>query len=114
MLLWGLQEVPWYLQNCKLTVQIENTLFFVDLDHLVMKASFILCLCFFYRPTLVKVDRVISMSDLIQLLPSSVFENYFLGEGMFSNVRKKISFSSKSKWIGASLGVYVFIYFAVF
>ncbi|KAG7230990.1 hypothetical protein INR49_025019 [Caranx melampygus] len=46
-------------------------------------------------PTLVKVDRAISMPDLIQLLPRSVFENYFLGEvfldGLYCSLCELIS-----------------------
>uniref|UniRef100_A0A665WHM1 Uncharacterized protein n=1 Tax=Echeneis naucrates TaxID=173247 RepID=A0A665WHM1_ECHNA len=35
-------------------------------------------------PPVLKVDRAISMSNLIQLLPKGVFETFFCGEGMFS------------------------------
>lgn len=43
-------------------------------------------LCFIFilnlRPPVVKVDRAISMLDLRQLLPKTVFETCFSGEGV--------------------------------
>lgn len=48
--------------------------------------------CLILRPTVVKVDRVISLADLRRVLPKAVFQTRFSSEGDLFNVVEKLDF----------------------
>ena len=96
MLVWGLQQGPWSLQNCKLKCAHKKYTHFLIIlnvfDNLDFITYFLYFVLFFHlRPPVVKIDRAISMLDLRQLLPKAVFETCFSREGVLLENIKKIS-----------------------